>query len=142
MSQDADLFVLEAIRQQPNRSLRYVVLENGDHAFEAAGQPRIPEIFNDFLDWTLDSNRATGSIRTRLPFRAPTLAIAPECLSDGASTSARARAVGHVVPPSCRIHDRADRLHNHPRLLERDDMARLVRNNLTATLRQSNLVSL
>jgi pimeloyl-ACP methyl ester carboxylesterase len=58
----ADLFVLEAIRQQPNRSLRYVVLENGDHAFETApGQSRIPEIFNDFLDWALDSNRTTGT---------------------------------------------------------------------------------
>jgi pimeloyl-ACP methyl ester carboxylesterase len=57
----ADLFVLEAIRQQPNRSLRYVVLENGDHAFEAAGQSRIPQIFNDFLDWALDSNRATST---------------------------------------------------------------------------------
>jgi hypothetical protein len=58
----ADLFVLEAIRQQPNRSLRYVVLENGDHAFETApGQSRVPEIFNDFLDWALDTGRTTGT---------------------------------------------------------------------------------
>jgi len=52
------------------------------------------------------------------------------------------RAQGHVVPPSRRIHDRADRLHNDPWLLKGDNMARLVRNNLTATLRQSNLVAL
>ncbi|HUE84576.1 MAG TPA: alpha/beta hydrolase [Vicinamibacterales bacterium] len=57
-----DLFVVEAVRQQPARSLRYVVLENGDHAFETApGQSRIAEIFNDFLDWALDSDRATGT---------------------------------------------------------------------------------
>jgi hypothetical protein len=55
---------------------------------------------------------------------------------------ADARTEGHVVPPSRRIHDRADRLHNDPWLLEGDNMARLVRNNLTATLRQSNLVAL
>ena len=59
----ADLFVLEAIRQQPNRSLRYVVLENGDHAFETApGQSRIPTIFSDFLDWALDTGRTTGTV--------------------------------------------------------------------------------
>ena len=57
-----DLFVIEAIRQQPTRSLRYVVLENGDHAFETApGQSRVPEIFNDFLDWALDTGRTTGT---------------------------------------------------------------------------------
>lgn len=57
-----DLFVIEAVRQQPTRSLRYVVLENGDHAFEAVpGQSRVPEIFVDFLDWALDTNRTTGT---------------------------------------------------------------------------------
>jgi len=57
-----DLFVIEAVRQQPTRSLRYVVLENGDHAFETApGQSRIPEIFNDFLDWAFDTDRTTGT---------------------------------------------------------------------------------
>jgi pimeloyl-ACP methyl ester carboxylesterase len=57
-----DLFVMEALRQQPTRALRYVVLENGDHAFETApGQSRIPEIFKDFLDWALNSDRATGT---------------------------------------------------------------------------------
>jgi hypothetical protein len=59
-----------------------------------------------------------------------------------ASTSADARTGGPVVPPSRGIHDRADRLDNDPWLLEGDNMARLVRNNLTATLRQSNLVAL
>jgi pimeloyl-ACP methyl ester carboxylesterase len=57
-----DLFVIEAVRLQPTRPLRYVVLENGDHAFETApGQSRIPEIFNDFLDWALDAGRATST---------------------------------------------------------------------------------
>jgi pimeloyl-ACP methyl ester carboxylesterase len=57
-----DLFVMEAIRQQPSRSLRYVVLENGDHGFETGpGQRRIVEIFNDFLDWALDPKRVTGT---------------------------------------------------------------------------------
>jgi hypothetical protein len=45
-----DLFVIEAVRQQPTRSLRYVVLENGDHAFETApGQSRIPRYSTTFL---------------------------------------------------------------------------------------------
>jgi pimeloyl-ACP methyl ester carboxylesterase len=58
----SDLFVIEAIRQQPKRPIRYVVLDNGDHAFETApGQSRVPEMFNDFLDWALDANRATGT---------------------------------------------------------------------------------
>lgn len=57
-----DLFVIEALRQQPTRSLRYVVVENGDHAFETApGQSRIPEMFDDFLDWALDAGRITGT---------------------------------------------------------------------------------
>ena len=57
-----DLFVIEAVRQQPKRPLRYVVLENGGHALEtASGHSRISEIFNDFLDWALDTNRATGT---------------------------------------------------------------------------------
>jgi pimeloyl-ACP methyl ester carboxylesterase len=59
-----DLFVIEAIRQQPSRALRYVVLENGDHGFETGsgpGQRRVTEIFNDFLDWALDPQRITGT---------------------------------------------------------------------------------
>lgn len=58
-----DLFVIEALRQQPTRALRYVVLENGDHAFEtASGHSRVEEIFNDFLDWALNTDRATGTV--------------------------------------------------------------------------------
>jgi pimeloyl-ACP methyl ester carboxylesterase len=57
-----DLFVIEAVRQQPTRPLRYVVLENGDHAFETApGRSRLPEVFSDFLEWALDAGRATGT---------------------------------------------------------------------------------
>jgi hypothetical protein len=54
---------LSSRRSGNNRSsLRYVVLENGDHAFETApGHSRIPEIFNDFLDWSLDTYRTTGT---------------------------------------------------------------------------------
>lgn len=57
----ADLFTLEAIRQQPNRSLRYVVVDDADHAFETpAGRSRLAELFDDFLQWALDPNRRTG----------------------------------------------------------------------------------
>jgi hypothetical protein len=57
----ADLFAMEAIRQQPNRPLRYVVLSRGNHAFETAGGKwRIADVFNDFLSWSLDANRETG----------------------------------------------------------------------------------
>jgi hypothetical protein len=59
-----------------------------------------------------------------------------------ASTSAEARTGGRVIPLSRRIHDRANRLHNDRWLLEGDDMARLVGDDLTATSRQSNLVAL
>jgi pimeloyl-ACP methyl ester carboxylesterase len=57
----ADLFVLEAIRQQPNRPLRYVVVQQGDHAFETPdGKPHVRELFDDFVTWALDANRQTG----------------------------------------------------------------------------------
>lgn len=40
-----DLFVLEAIRQQPRRPLRYVVVEGGDHAFETIdGRSKFPSL--------------------------------------------------------------------------------------------------
>ena len=56
-----DLFVLEAIRQQPERALRYVVVEEGNHAFETPdGRWRIPELMNNFLDWAVDPNRVTA----------------------------------------------------------------------------------
>jgi pimeloyl-ACP methyl ester carboxylesterase len=57
----ADLFALEAIRQQPDRPLRYVVVDQGDHAFETPdGRSRIGELFDDFVRWALDPNRQTG----------------------------------------------------------------------------------
>ena len=56
-----DLFVMEAIRQQPDRPLRYVVVDDGDHAFETSdGVWQVDALFDDFLDWTLDSDRATS----------------------------------------------------------------------------------
>lgn len=56
-----DLFVMEAIRQQPDRPLRYVVVEDGDHAFQTSnGLGRVDELFGDFLDWALDPDRETG----------------------------------------------------------------------------------
>jgi len=56
-----DLFVLEAIRQQPDRALRYVVVEEGNHGFETpGGRSRIPELVHDFIGWALDSNRMTS----------------------------------------------------------------------------------
>jgi pimeloyl-ACP methyl ester carboxylesterase len=56
----ADLFALEAIRQQPNRSLRYVIVDQGNHAFETPeGKSLLPELFDDFTTWALDANRNT-----------------------------------------------------------------------------------
>jgi surfactin synthase thioesterase subunit len=57
----ADLFALEAIRQQPGRPLRYVVLDQGDHAFETpGGHSRLADLLDDFIRWALDDNRKTG----------------------------------------------------------------------------------
>lgn len=57
----ADLFALEALRQRPSRPIRYVVVEGGNHAFEAPpGRSRMPELFGDFLRWSLDEQRVTG----------------------------------------------------------------------------------
>ena len=57
----ADLFTLEAIRQQPTRPLRYVVLEQGNHAFETPdGKSHLASIFDDFLQWALDEKRETS----------------------------------------------------------------------------------
>lgn len=57
----ADLFALEAIRQQPRRSLRYVVVEQGDHAFETPDRKsHLAELFDDFLAWALDAGRQTS----------------------------------------------------------------------------------
>jgi len=58
----SDLFAMEALRQQPNRPLRYVVVEGGDHGFEMPdGTSRVVTLFDDFLDWILDSKRLTGT---------------------------------------------------------------------------------
>jgi hypothetical protein len=57
-----DLFVLEAIRQQPRRPLRYVVVEGGDHAMETLDhRSHVPTLFSDFVSWVLDPNRQTGT---------------------------------------------------------------------------------
>ena len=57
----ADLFAFEAIRQQPDRPLRYVVVEDGNHAFETAdGRWRVAELFEDFLTWAFDTDRQTS----------------------------------------------------------------------------------
>ena len=59
----SDLFVLEAIRQQPRRPTRYAVVEGGDHGFDTPdNRSHVVELFTDFLDWALDPNRATGTI--------------------------------------------------------------------------------
>jgi pimeloyl-ACP methyl ester carboxylesterase len=58
----SDLFVLEALRQQPRRPIRYAVVEGGSHAFDTPdGHSHVGELFNDFLNWALDPNRATGT---------------------------------------------------------------------------------
>jgi pimeloyl-ACP methyl ester carboxylesterase len=57
----SDLFAMEAVRQQPTRPLRYVVVEGGDHAFEMPdGSSRVAPLFDAFLDWVLDPKRQTG----------------------------------------------------------------------------------
>jgi pimeloyl-ACP methyl ester carboxylesterase len=58
----ADLFVMEAVRQNPARPVRYVVLQEGNHAFEQPdGRSRVVELFNDFLQWALDPAPATST---------------------------------------------------------------------------------
>jgi pimeloyl-ACP methyl ester carboxylesterase len=62
----ADLFALEAIRQQPHRPLRYVVLEQGNHAFETPdGKSHLSALFDDFLGWALDDARKTSLASSR-----------------------------------------------------------------------------
>jgi hypothetical protein len=57
----ADLFTLEAIRQQPDRPVRYVVLQEGDHAFETLDhRSHVGALLDDFIRWALDGNRKTS----------------------------------------------------------------------------------
>ena len=57
----ADLFALEAVRQQPHRPIRYVVVDKGDHAFATPdGRWRVAELFADFLSSALDPKRETS----------------------------------------------------------------------------------
>jgi pimeloyl-ACP methyl ester carboxylesterase len=57
----SDLFAMEAVRQQPTRPVRYVVVEGGDHAFGMPdGSSRVVPLFDAFLDWVLDPRRQTG----------------------------------------------------------------------------------
>lgn len=49
----ADIFVLEMLRFQPKRPLRYVVVADGDHAFETSTHvARIGQLFDDFTSWS------------------------------------------------------------------------------------------
>jgi len=53
----ADLFALEAVRQQPHRPLRYVVVPDGGHAFDTPdGKSHLGQLFEDFVHWALDAN--------------------------------------------------------------------------------------
>lgn len=57
----ADLFALEAIRQQPGRPFRYVVLDQGNHEFETPdGHSHLADLLDDFIRWALDDHRKTG----------------------------------------------------------------------------------
>jgi pimeloyl-ACP methyl ester carboxylesterase len=57
----ADLFALEAIRQQATRPLRYVVMIDGGHAFETPdGRSRLAELFDDYIGWALDPKKQTA----------------------------------------------------------------------------------
>jgi pimeloyl-ACP methyl ester carboxylesterase len=56
-----DLFVLEALRQQPARALRYVVVDDGDHGFDdSKGRGHLAQVFDGFLRWATDPHRSTG----------------------------------------------------------------------------------
>lgn len=57
----ADLFALEALRQQPHRPLRYVVVDRANHAFAVDGRSRILELFDDFVGWAADPRKPTGA---------------------------------------------------------------------------------
>ena len=59
----ADLFVLEAVRHQPGRPVRYVVVDDGDHAFDTTdGRSHVGELFTNLLDWALAPHQDTGMI--------------------------------------------------------------------------------
>jgi dipeptidyl aminopeptidase/acylaminoacyl peptidase len=56
----SDLFAMEAIRRKPNRPIRYVVVQGGDHAFGMPdGTSRVTALFADLLDWMLDPEKTT-----------------------------------------------------------------------------------
>jgi dienelactone hydrolase len=56
----SDLFAMEAIRRKPNRPIRYVVVEGGDHGFGMPdGTSRLTALFADLLDWMLDPEKTT-----------------------------------------------------------------------------------
>jgi pimeloyl-ACP methyl ester carboxylesterase len=60
-----DLFALEAVRQQPTRSLRYVVVERGSHVFETPdGTSHVTALLDEFVHWGLDEHRETGVAET------------------------------------------------------------------------------
>jgi len=62
----ADLFALEAIRQQPTRPIRYEVVQQGDHAFEnLEGKSFLAELFDDFGLWAHDPHRQTSVVVLR-----------------------------------------------------------------------------
>jgi hypothetical protein len=57
----ADLFALEAIRQQPDRSLRYVAsIRETTRSRLRTESLTSPNSFDDFVHWALDANRQTG----------------------------------------------------------------------------------
>lgn len=57
----ADAFSLEALRQQPERPLRYVIVHDGDHGFSTPdGRAHMDRVLDDFITWALDSQRPTG----------------------------------------------------------------------------------
>ena len=58
---NSDLFVLEALRQQPTRPLRYVIVEGANHGWEGRdGRSHVSQILDDFLRWAQSSEHTTG----------------------------------------------------------------------------------
>lgn len=57
----ADVFVLEALRQQPRRPLRYVVVADGDHGFTTRdGRDHFLQVFDDFTSWATTPHPPTA----------------------------------------------------------------------------------
>lgn len=63
---NADLFVVEAMRQQKERPLRYLVVDGAGHGFEARDNDVQSEVLSDFTNWAASgaNGRSFATIAT------------------------------------------------------------------------------